>query len=370
MSRVGAAVDEALAELPLPGAEVLAVTAEGGLHHSAHGSVTKGAMYRLFSMTKLVGALIALKAVEEGALRWGDLVGAYLPDFGDLQVIDGFDGETPRLRAQATKATLMDLATHRSGAAYMQWCAPVAAYCRHEGIKGLDDSTRAGLRSLPLALDPGAGWAYGTGIDWLGLAVQEAMGERLEVLVEERLLKPLGIESLVFALDLEQEARLTEANIIKDGSKTTLANDPPHKPDHAPMGSALYGDAAGFARLLQMILRGGEDVLSPASIDSLFSPRTGPLPPMISQSPTASADVDLFPGYKATFALGGLRVEQDIPGKRRAGSVGWAGMLNTHFWIDRTAGVAGLAMMQHLPFVDANAMAVYDAFERALYKEL
>jgi CubicO group peptidase (beta-lactamase class C family) len=59
-----------------------------------------------------------------------------------------------------------------------------------------------------------------------------------------------------------------------------------------------------------------------------------------------------------------------VPGGRAAGSLAWAGLGNTYFWIDPATGVAGVILMQLLPFADAKALAIFDRFERALYAAL
>lgn len=369
MNRVAAAVETALAATPLPGVVVMAADAEWVLHVSAHGAYRPDTMFRIFSMTKLVGVLTALKAVEEGAFAWEDAVGGLLPEFDDLPVLDGFEGGAPRLRPQRRRATFADLAAHTSGAAYAEWRQPLADYARHVGEIRFDDHSLEGLKGLPLAFDPGAGWGYGTGIDWLCLAVQRATGERLERYVPDRLFAPLGLTNLCFEADAAQRARLAPGMRLRDGALKPLERSFPPAPEFYGMGSALFGDAADYIRLLRMILRGGEGVLSAESVASLFVPRTGPLAPMKSASPGATADVDLFPGQPLRFARGGLLTEVDAPGRRRAGSIGWAGMWNTHFWLDPAAGLAGVVMMQHLPFCEPHALAVYDAFERAVYAE-
>lgn len=60
----------------------------------------------------------------------------------------------------------------------------------------------------------------------------------------------------------------------------------------------------------------------------------------------------------------------DIPGRRRAGSGAWAGLCNTHFWVDRSTGVTGAIYTQTLPFVAPEVYQVYLDFETALYSTL
>ena len=69
-------------------------------------------------------------------------------------------------------------------------------------------------------------------------------------------------------------------------------------------------------------------------------------------------------------ALGFLITAEHVPGLRSAGSLSWGGIDNTYFWVDRTRGVAGVIMMQFLPFADTKALATYEAFERGVYAGL
>jgi hypothetical protein len=84
-------------------------------------------------------------------------------------------------------------------------------------------------------------------------------------------------------------------------------------------------------------------------------------------APAITADVDLFPGIDKTHSFGFLRVERDVPGMRSAGSQGWAGVCNTHYWFDPRRDVAGLIMTQTLPFVEPPFMQLYGDFERTVY---
>ena len=71
---------------------------------------------------------------------------------------------------------------------------------------------------------------------------------------------------------------------------------------------------------------------------------------------------------KDKWGLGFLLTTRHVPGKRSAGSLSWGGINNTYFWIDRARGIAGVAMMQLLPFADTRALAIYDTFERGVYQ--
>jgi CubicO group peptidase (beta-lactamase class C family) len=81
-----------------------------------------------------------------------------------------------------------------------------------------------------------------------------------------------------------------------------------------------------------------------------------------------SRDLTFIADGRDKWGLGFLVTSDEVPGKRSAGSLSWGGVNNTYFWIDPKRGVAGVILMQFVPFADPKALAVYDAFERAVYR--
>jgi methyl acetate hydrolase len=115
----------------------------------------------------------------------------------------------------------------------------------------------------------------------------------------------------------------------------------------------------------------GVRILESATVDAAFTNQIGDLdfPELIKTAdPTASCDFPAGRGRKWGYGL--LLNSEDVPAARRAGSGAWAGLLNTHFWVDRTTGVTGAIYSQFLPFVTEPALQMYQAFEEALYASL
>ena len=81
-----------------------------------------------------------------------------------------------------------------------------------------------------------------------------------------------------------------------------------------------------------------------------------------------SADFTFIADGRDKWGLGFLITVDQVPGKRSPGSLSWGGINNTFFWIDPARGIAGVIMMQYLPFADAKALTTYDAFERGAYQ--
>ena len=334
-------------------------------------AMTVDTVFRLFSMTKAIGSLAALKLAEAGSLDLDAPVGDIVPEFDALMVLDGFDGDTPRLRAPASRATVRQLATHTSGAVYEFWNADVARYLRAGGRPSVLAGTKAALHGYPLAFDPGARWGYGIGIDWLGQVVEAVSGQRIDAFCAEQIFAPLGMSDTAFECEGPLSARLAGAQAVTpEGWKPIPLSPPPH-PQVYGMGHCLYGTAPDYIRFLRMILNGGAldgaRVLRPETLRLMTENQIGArdVTPMRTVMPPISADVDLFPGVTLKHSIGFVLNTADIPGKRRAGSMGWAGVLNTHFWVDPASDVAAVLMMQHLPFVEPGALRLYDAFERA-----
>ncbi len=84
-------------------------------------------------------------------------------------------------------------------------------------------------------------------------------------------------------------------------------------------------------------------------------------------TPALSNDVDFFPGISLKWGFGHMINMQPVPDGRSAGSLTWAGLFNTYYWIDPKLRIAAVFMTQVLPFADRRALRVYRQFERHIY---
>ncbi|TVQ54799.1 MAG: class A beta-lactamase-related serine hydrolase [Rhodobacteraceae bacterium] len=383
MSRIAAALEASTAAGNAPGVVGLVARGAGVVYEGAFGvrsvetgaAMTVNSVFRIYSMTKAIGAVAAAKLIEAGSLDPDAPVASILPEFGEVPVLAGFDGDVPRLRTPRTPATVRHLASHTSGLAYESWNADVARWQATTGARTVLTGTKAALLRYPMVCDPGTRWVYGVGVDWLGLVVEKVSGRRIDAFVRDALFQPLGMVDTAFEPDALAD-RLVAAHYVTRDGFGVLDMGPPARPEVYGMGHCLYSTAHDYMRFLRMLLNRGEldgvRVLKPATVDFLTANAIGDLTMgrMVSVAPRVSADVDLLPGTPMKHAFGFATTMADTPGKRAAGSQGWAGIANTHYWFDPARDVAGVLMMQFLPFVDPRAMAVYDAFERAVYAEI
>jgi methyl acetate hydrolase len=337
------------------------------------GEVGVDTPYWIASMTKMVTTVAALQLREQGKLDFDAPVATYLPEWDKLQVLDGFDGDTPRLRAPRTTATVANLVTHTSGATYFFWNADTVRYEELTGQPNVISGLLAALQA-PLAADPSSRFEYGTNTDFLGRVVEEVSGQSLDAYFAEHILGPLGMTDSGFAVREDQRARMVALH-VPTGPGEWVATDfaLPAEPEYLAGGHALVSTPQDYLRFQQMLLHDGQfdgaRILSADSVADAFANHIGELdvPELIpTASPTHSADFVAGPNRKWGWGL--LINTQDQPGMRGAGSGAWAGLANTHFWVDPRNGIAGAIYSQFFPFVAPDYMAVYADFERAVYQ--
>jgi methyl acetate hydrolase len=367
----------------VPNVVAMAADADGPIYEGAAGPraagaddpVTPDTMFRIASMTKMVATTAALQLVERGKLDLDAPIEQYRPEFADLQVLEGFDGDEPRLRPPASKATVRQLASHTSGLSYWFWNADIV---RYEELTGTPNvlSGKKEIFTAPLIADPGTKLEYGINSDWLGLVVEAASGQSLDAYLAEHVLGPLGMDSTAFLMSAEQRERSVPVHLRgESGAWEATELDWSQEPEWMSGGHGLHSTPRDYLKFQRMLLGGGAlgdvRILEPASVDAAFSNQIGELdfPPAIATAdPGTTADFNAGPGFK--FGLGLLLNEEDQPGMRAAGSGAWAGIFNTHFWVDRSTGVTGAIYAQTLPFVEPAVFQVYIDFERALYASL
>ncbi len=372
-------LDDSVAAGRVPFAVGMTGRASGVTFAGASGDAAPGmkaapdTVLKVFSMTKGIGSTAAMILIEQGKMNFDTPVQDVLPEFAELRVLEGWDGDRPRMRVPHVKATARHLATHTSGLEYEFYRGEVAEFLAKTKHPSILTGTKAAM-FYPMMTDPGTRWGYGPSVDWLGLMVQKISGQRIDAFLKQNLFEPLGMNDTDVEVRPHMQARLAGVKARDaDGKFADFALAPPSHPEVYGMGHALYSTTQDYMRFLRMFLNkgtlDGNRVLKTSSVALMLENHMGPLKfeKMVTAAPAITADVNPFEGTTKTHSFGFLRNEADIPGRRRAGSQSWGGVLNTHFWFDPTADLAGLIMTQTLPFVEPPFMAAHDAFERAAY---
>lgn len=381
-------VDEALRAATdrgdVPGVVAMAATRDDPVYQGAFGrralpdgaAMTADTVFWIASMTKAVTSTAAMQLVEQGKLSLDRSIAEVLPELAALQVLEGFDaGGEPKLRPARRPITLRHLITHTAGFVYDIWNADMLRYREGRGIPDVFSCKNAALM-LPLAFDPGERWEYGINIDWIGKAVERVSGEKLGDYFAEHLFGPIGMRDTGFKLTPERRNRLVGMHSRgSDGALAPMEFELPQEPEFEMGGGGLYGTAADYLAFASIFLNqgraGGRQVLQPETVRLMAENAMGelnvrPLP----AAPPYSNEAEFFPGMVKKWGLGFMISTEAVPDGRGPGSLAWAGLGNTYFWIDPAKGIAGVILMQLIPFADPKALALLDGFEKGLYAAL
>jgi methyl acetate hydrolase len=363
-----------------PGVVALVVGGDGVLYEGAAGkldvtpdiAMPVNAIFSIASMTKPVTSVSIMMLFEEGKLELDDPVSKYLPGFDNLQVITKFNEKDATYETRPAKRpmTIRHLLTHTSGIAYGS-LNPI----EHR----LTEVTKKDEWELPLLNDPGDKWNYGPSTRVLGMIVEKISGEPLEDYFQQRIFKPLGMVDASYAVPAAKQSRVAANHsringLLQEQPRRSIASTPtaPFRGD-----CCLYSTAQDYGKFMQMLLNGGR--LGPEKILSESSVK------MMGENNIGSIFVELQPGVDQSltkpFPLGaghdkfglGFQIASSDPQYakfRSAGSMSWAGVYNTEFWIDPVKHIGGVMMMQVLPFYDDGALRTLRDFEELVYQNL
>lgn len=369
----------------IPGAVAIAAMRNEIIYQGAFGkrdaskdtTITPDSVFWIASMTKAITAAAAMQLVEQDKLTLDAPLATMLQDLAETQVLDGFDSEgTPKLRPPRQPITLRHLLTHTAGFCYDMWNGDMVRYLETTGIPPFRSGLNAAMK-VPIMRDPGTRWEYGTNIDFVGKVVEAVSGERLDAYFQNHLLAPLGMTDTAFVIGDDQRKRLVAMHSRgADGALTPIPFEIKQDPEFFAGGGGLYGTASDYIKFTQMMLNNGTGngnrILKPETVALMSQNHIGELnmTPMASAVPTASNNVDFLPGIDKKYGLSFMINTAQSAEGRSAGSLAWAGLANTYYWIDPVRDVTGVIMMQVLPFADSTCLKVFSDFERAVYAEL
>lgn len=374
VAAVARALSAAVERGDAPGVVGLVVDRDGVLFEGAAGQldVANGvampvdAIFNIASMTKPVTSVAVMILFERGSLDLDDPVSAFLPGFDAPRVLISLD---PLETAPASNVmTVRHLLSHTSGIGYAFANPTVAA---------LQQGTQLAEWELPLLAEPGTEWNYSPSTRVLGLIVEELTGVPLAEFLETEIFEPLGMADTSYAVAADQRARLPTLHMRSGGSLQESLQNAPAAPAPPFTGDGgLYSTARDYGQFMRMFLNGGAlggvRILSESSvrlmgdnqIGDLFVEQQAGTNPALALPFPLGAGVDKFGlGFQITGSDGGGSA-------RSAGSLAWAGLFNTEFWIDPERGLAATLLMQVLPFYDEGALRALQEFEAAVYRDL
>jgi methyl acetate hydrolase len=365
-----------IAQRKIPAAVAMVAGERGILYSGAFGTrdssgvpVTTDSIFAIASMTKAITTVAALQLVEQGKVTLDEPVSTHLPQLGALEVLEGFNADgKPNLRPVRIPVTLKHLLTHTSGICYDIWDPDMFRYTSQTKVGAVP----------PLMFEPGTRWQYGMGIDWAGRLVEAVSGMNLEEYFQTRILRPLEMRDTSYLLPASKFDRLVSLYSRQDdGSLKQDPRVPPAAPKEFNGGGGLFSTTGDYVRFMQMILGNGQGsnkarILQPKTVESMEINQIGAATAgkMKSSRANLSSDVDIQPGATEKWGLGFLINTTAYDRGRSAGSLAWAGLFNTFYWIDPKRSLCAVLMMQYLPFMDREAVGMLGDFERAVYASL
>jgi CubicO group peptidase (beta-lactamase class C family) len=379
VEKIDKALQARVSAREIPGVVAMAANEQSVVYEGAFGfrdmaaasRMSTDTIFRVASMVKLLTSVAALQLVERGKLELDEPAGNIDPTLASALVLTGFDAKgVPQLRPAQKPITLRNLLTHTSGFSYPLWDPTVVRYLKVAG------SNPAWPR-MPLMFEPGSRWAYGGSLDRVGRMVEIAGGQSLDRYFSDHITGPLGMNDTGFSLTAKQRAR--QASLHARDTNGKLLPQPLEKLDVPKVlsgGGGIYSTAPDYLTLLQALLNGGglreTSILRPETVALMSENQIGNLEVGIlkTTNPALSNDVDFFPGVRLRWGFGHMINIDPVPDCRKAGSLTWAGLFNTYYWIDPTTRIAGVIMMQILPFADRQALKAYRQFERGICRAL
>ena len=360
----------------VPGIVALVVDRKGVLYHEAFGKqdvarnlpMATDTIFRIASMTKAVTSMGVMMLVEEGKLGLDDEASKWIPWLKNPQVISKVDeaAGTYETRPARRAVTIRQLLTHTSGIGY-SWSDPGLALVQRKANPKEED--------LPLANEPGERWTYGSSTKVLGDVIEKISGQRIDAYLQARITGPLGMNDTVFEVPANKYSRVVTIHQKSNGRLTEQPN-PATLPVSLRADGGLLSTAPDYGQFLRMILNkgelGGRRFLAERTMKDVGRNHMGAI--VVRQQPSAVATLSRpYPLGAGTdkWGLGfQLAGKPSAPNTRSEGSMAWAGIYNTEFWVDPKQEIGVILLMQMLPFYDEAAIQVLQGFEKLVYQNL
>jgi methyl acetate hydrolase len=369
----------------VPGVVAAATSRDGIIYQGAYGKralgqpadMTLDTVAWIASMTKAPTATAAMQLVEQSILDLDSPASRWVSDLASPRVLEGFDAAgKPRIRPARKPITLRHLLTHTSGFAYTMWNQDLLKFQQDTGLPGITTCQNAAL-NLPLVFEPGERWEYGISIDWVGKIIEATTGQKLGAYLRDQVLAPLDMNDTAFRISPAMRVRLAKVHQRgEDGRLAVLELEIPQEPEFEMGGGGLYSTALDYLKFIRMVLDAGNGangrVLKPETVEMMSRNQMGDLSVRLLKTavPSVTNDAEFFPGMRKTWGLSLMINTEKTPTGRSPGSLAWAGLANTYFWIDPTKGIGGVYLTQLFPFADHKSVPLFFAFESAVYQSL
>ena len=369
LGRIKGVIEAEISANRMPGAVVL-VARQGAIVHTeslgwqdkeAGTPMRRDTIFRAYSMTKPLVSVVAMMLVEEGKLQLTDPVSKFFPALANLQVLSNPADPNSAREPAKRPITVHDLLRHTSGLTYGEFTrfASVKTAYEQAGLFSPQTPMRAlaltpaqqidAFAQAPLVWQPGTTFDYGLSTDLLGRVLEKVSGQSLGALLDEKLVKPLGMKDTHFVVPAAKATRLAEPLKLDPltGGPSMAVLDVTKPTGNESGGAGMSTTADDYLRFCQMLLNGGvldgRRYLSRTTVALMTSDHLGPKV----ATPVQPGEVLMgMQGY--TFGLGFMVRQQAgiaaVPGSE--GDYAWGGAAGTFFWVDPKEQLVAVMMAQ------------------------
>jgi CubicO group peptidase (beta-lactamase class C family) len=195
--------------------------------------------------------------------------------------------------------------------------------------------------------------------------------------MKDHIFDPLGMRHTAFKITPDMRARLAKVHQRRDDDGfDPIDLEIPQEPEFEMGGGGLYSTVGDYLKFVKMILNkgaaNGSQLLKPQTVELMSTNQMGDcrVCELKTAIPSVSNDAEFFPGMPKTWGLTFMINTEPAPTGRPAGSLAWAGLANSYYWIDPATGVGGVYATQVLPFADKKSLPLFLACETAVYQNI
>ena len=323
----------------------------GKLDRERDADMPEDALFRIYSMSREITSVAALRLFEEGAFKFDDPVSKYLPEFSDQRVLLNSEStDLEATRPRVGEMTIGHLLTHTSGLGSRS-----SALYRENNVRDRAQSLDAMVSKaarVPLFQDPGTEFRYGIHATIIGKLIEVWSGQPFEEYLQQNLLAPLGMTSTLFWAEGNDADRLAQLYRPEAGELSPYAIETmpwTQRPVLVEGGVGLLSSVPDYVRFSQMVLDRGK---IPGTEERILSEATAALMYENAVPEAAMPIGDSRYWLGSGWSLGGFNVVLDpstyaYPVSK--GTIWWDGSAGTRFFIDPIEGTVIVIMAQVSP---------------------
>ena len=329
---------------------------------ATNSEIPESALYRVYSMTKPIISVLALKLIEDGYLQLTSTLAEFDNRFSNMIVLNP-DGH---LAPADGLITVEHLLTHRAGFSYdfNIGCA-VAPYYRQaelmeNGYRDLGDIISI-LSELPLVFNPGSHWRYSVATDVLAYLLETVTQKTITELLRKYILNPLEMTDTNFTIEPENQHRIMQVYGVRSLSELPVLKRLPHDlskpanlgrshpldyPEFRRGGYGLFSTISDYMKFANMLRDGktidGQVILSAGMWNLMHTTRVS------FPNNTFRINDEPFCGYGWNLIGRVMENVGEAQYTTSLGEFGWSGAAATYFWVDPIRDVTGCLMTQYI----------------------